>query len=212
MKLIQRRLTNQAKLALGHNPHGSVAKLFDDCFACAADHLMAEAGGPAWDEAAFARLGDHVRAGLHDAADSVVTRVERVLALAHGIELRLKSTDSPALVPSLTDVRDQLSALVYPGFVTATGWDRLPHLVRYLRAVEHRLDRLPDNPGRDRDLTRQVQGLQADYERLRDQTPTPALQEIRWMLEELRVSFFAQQLGTAYPVSEKRIRKAMNAE
>ncbi|HEU5158619.1 MAG TPA: ATP-dependent RNA helicase HrpA [Streptosporangiaceae bacterium] len=215
MRLIQRRLTNQAKLALGHNPHGSVAKLFDDCFACAADRLMAEAGGPAWDEAGFTRLNDHVRAGLHDAADAVVTQVERVLTIAHAIEVRLKSTDSPILVPALADIRAQLAALVYPGFVTATGWDRLPHLVRYLRAIERRLDRLPDNPGRDRDLMRQVQTLQADYESLRDRAADgaadPGLRQIRWMLEELRVSFFAQQIGTAYPVSEKRIRKAMAA-
>jgi ATP-dependent helicase HrpA len=211
MRLIQRRLTNQSKLALSHNPHGSVARLFDDCFACAADRLMAESGGPAWDETGFARLNDHVRAGLHDAADAVVTHVERILALAHGIDLRLKGTSSPALIPALTDVRAQLSALVYPGFVTATGWERLPQLVRYLRAIERRLERLPDNPGRDLDLMRQVQALQADYDRLRDHTPEsdPELQHIRWMLEELRVSFFAQQLGTAYPVSEKRIRKAI---
>jgi ATP-dependent helicase HrpA len=227
MRLIQRRLTNQSKLALSHNPHGGVAKLFDDCFACAADRLMAEAGGPAWDEAAFTRLNDHVRAGLHDAADAVVTQVERVLAVAHAIEVRLKTTASPALVPALADIRAQLTALVYPGFVTATGWDRLPQLVRYLRAIERRLDRLPDNPGRDRDLMRQVQALQADYDRLRDQAQVggadggaaggadgiadPRLQDVRWMLEELRVSFFAQQLGTAYPVSEKRVRKAMTA-
>ncbi len=211
MRLIQRRLTNQAKLALSHNPHGSVAKLFDDCFACAADRLMAEAGGPAWDEAGFTRLNDHVRAGLHDAADAVVTHVERILAVANGIDLRLKSTASPALVPALADIRAQLSALVNPGFVTVTGWDRLPHLLRYVRAIERRLDRLPDNPARDRDLMRQVHALQADYDRLRDQrAPGPELRQIRWMLEELRVSLFAQQLGTAYPVSEKRIRKAMD--
>jgi ATP-dependent RNA helicase HrpA len=215
MRLIQRRLTNQAKLALSHNPHGGVGKLFDDCFACATDRLMAEAGGPAWDEAGFTRLNDHVRAGLHDAADAVVTQVERVLSVAHAIEVRLKTTGSAALVPALADIRAQLSALVFPGFVTATGWDRLSHLVRYLRAIERRLDRLPDNPGRDRDLMLQVHALQADYERLSEGAPDGAaggpLQDIRWMLEELRVSFFAQQLGTAHPVSEKRIRKAMAA-
>ncbi|HEY7486074.1 MAG TPA: ATP-dependent RNA helicase HrpA [Streptosporangiaceae bacterium] len=212
MRLIQRRLTNQAKLALSHNPHGSVAKLFDDCFACAADKLIAEAGGPAWDEEGFTKLNDHVRAGLHDTADAVVTQAERLLASAHAVDLGVKSTGSPALVPALTDIRAQLSGLVYPGFVTATGWDRLPHLVRYLRAIEYRLEKLPDNPHRDRELMLQVQALQQDYDRLRDRVPASAeLRQIRWMIEELRVSFFAQQLGTAYPVSAKRIRKAMDA-
>jgi ATP-dependent helicase HrpA len=215
MRLIQRRLTNQAKLALSHNPHGSVAKLFDDCFACATDRLIAEAGGPAWDEAGFTRLNEHVRADLHDTADAVVTQVERVLTVAHAIEVRLKTTGSAVLAAALADIHAQLAALVYPGFVTATGSDRLPHLVRYLRGIERRLDRLPDNPGRDRDLMLQVQALQGDYDRLRDQAQDgaagPALQDIRWMLEELRVSFFAQQLGTAHPVSETRVRKAMAA-
>jgi ATP-dependent helicase HrpA len=174
---------------------------------------MADAGGPAWDHEGFTRLNDHVRAGLYETADAAVTQVERVLAIAHRIDVQLKSTASPALVPALSDIRGQLSALVYPGFVTATGFDRMAHLYRYLGAIEHRLDRLPDNPGRDRDLMRQAQTLQADYDRLRDrppgEDPDPQLEQIRWMLEELRVSLFAQQLGTAYPVSEKRIRKAM---
>jgi ATP-dependent helicase HrpA len=215
MKLIQRGLTNEAKLALSQGPHGSVAKLVDDCFACAADKLIAEAGGPAWDEAGFARLSDHVRSGLYETADTVVTHVVRILSAAHRVDLRLKSTTSPALLPALTDIRGQLSSLVYPGFVTATGADRLPHLVRYLHAIERRLDRLPDNPGRDRDLMLQVQALQADYDRLRGRhgdESDPRWRQIRWMLEELRVSFFAQQLGTPYPVSEKRIRKAMAGE
>jgi ATP-dependent helicase HrpA len=211
MKFIQRRLTNQAKLALSHNPHGGIAKLFDDCFACATDKLMAEAGGPVWDQDAFTKLNDHVRAGLYDTADAVVGQVERILATAHAVDLRLKSTGSPALIPALTDIRAQLSALIYPGFVTATGWERLPHLHRYLRAIERRLERLPDNPHRDLELTRQIQALQQDYERLRERSRNSAgLRQVRWMLEELRVSLFAQQLGTAYPISEKRIRKAMD--
>jgi ATP-dependent helicase HrpA len=211
MKFIQRRLTNQAKLALSHNPHGGIAKLFDDCFACATDKLMAEAGGPAWDSGAFTTLNDHVRAGLYDTADAVVSQVERILAAAHAVDLRLKSTGSPALIPALTDIRAQLTALIYPGFVTATGWERLPHLHRYLRAIERRLERLSDNPHRDLELTRQIQALQQEYDRLRENARNSAeLRQIRWMLEELRVSFFAQQLGTAYPISEKRIRKAMD--
>jgi ATP-dependent helicase HrpA len=210
MKVIQTRLTNRDRLTLSHNPHGSVAKLFDDCFACAVDTLMAEAGGPAWDSDGFAKLNDHVRAGLHDTADAIVTEVERILASAHAIDLRLKSSGSPALLAAYTDIRAQLSALVYPGFAAATGRRRLPDVLRYLRAIERRLDRLSDNPARDRELTQQVQRLQQDYEHLRGSRPPSAeLQQVRWMLEELRVSFFAQQIGTAYPVSEKRIRKAM---
>ncbi|WP_349666462.1 ATP-dependent RNA helicase HrpA [Actinomadura xylanilytica] len=214
VKQIQARLTNQGKLALSHNPHGSVPALFEDCVTAAADRLIAEAGGPAWDEAGFTRLFDHVRAELHDATAAIVAQVERVLAESHEIDRRLRGTTSLVLVPALTDIRTHLAELIHPGFVTGTGWQRLPDLTRYLRALQIRLDKLPENPGRDRQLMHQVGVLAEEYQQaLRRLPPSrrddePARQ-VRWMLEELRVSLFAQQLGTRYPVSDKRIRKAM---
>jgi ATP-dependent helicase HrpA len=214
VKLIQGRLTNKGKLALSHNPHGSVTALFDDCVTAAADRLIAEAGGPAWDEAGFRALYDRVRADLHDATAEIVALVERILAEAHEADRRLRGTTSLTLVPALTDVRGHLESLIRPGFVTATGWARLHDLPRYLRALQVRLDKLPENPGRDRMLAHQVDVLKQEYEQtLRRLHPSrreeePARQ-IRWMLEEFRVSLFAQQLGTRYPVSDKRVRKAM---
>ncbi|MQY02045.1 hypothetical protein ACRB68_00700 [Actinomadura sp. RB68] len=214
VKLVQGRLTNQGKLALSHNPHGSVAALFEDCVTAAADGLIAEAGGPAWDQAAFTRLYDHVRAGLHDATAEIVAQVERILAASHELDRRLRGTTSLTLVSALTDIRRQQGELVHAGFVTATGRGRLPDVLRYLKALQARLDKLPENPGRDRQLSHQVEVLQQEYEQTLRRLP-PArrgdepVRQIRWMLEELRVSLFAQQLGTRYPVSDKRIRKAM---
>ncbi|MCO5998107.1 ATP-dependent RNA helicase HrpA [Actinoallomurus rhizosphaericola] len=211
LKYLQSKLDNQAKLVLSHNPHGSVPKLLDDCVACAADHLITEGGGPAWDEAGFRRLTDHVRADLADTAADVLAHVQRVLAAAHQVERRLKSTNSPTLIPALTDIRAQLSRLIYPGFVTVTGRRRLPDLLRYLRAIERRLDKLPDDPHGDRLRMQRVQQVEAAYIRARDARPGNAeIRRVRWMIEELRVSVFAQQLGTAYPVSEKRILKALD--
>lgn len=212
---LQARLSNQAKLALGHSPHGSVAALLDDCVACAIDRLIADHGGPAWDEEAFGRLLDRVRAELYGTADEVVDAVARILAVAHRIDRRLSGSVSPALAAMAADVRDQLSGLVYPGFVTATGYRRLPDLPRYLQAIERRLDKAPENPDRDRDRMQAVQHLESSYRRLRDTMPAddPAadeVEQIRWMIEELRVSYFAQPLGTAYPISDKRIQKAID--
>lgn len=214
VKLIRGRLTNKGKLALSHNPHGSVTALFDDCVTAAADRLIAEAGGPAWDEDGFRALYDRVRADLHDATAQIVALVERILAEAHEADRRLRGTTSLTLVPALTEIRGNLTALVHPGFVTATGWARLPDLPRYLRALQIRLDKLPENPGRDRTLAHQVDVLAREYDQTlrrlhpsrRDDEPA---RQVRWMLEELRVSLFAQQLGTRFPVSDKRIRKAM---
>ncbi|WP_243725559.1 ATP-dependent RNA helicase HrpA [Actinomadura rubrisoli] len=216
VKLIQSRLTNQGKLALSHNPHGSVAALFDDCVTAAADRLIAEAGGPAWNEDAFRALYDRVRADLHDATAAIVAQVERILAEAHEIDRRLRGTASLTLVPALTGIRGHLGTLIRPGFVTATGWQRLPDLPRYLRALQVRLDKLPENPGRDRMLAHQVEVLEQEYEQaLHRLHPArrddEAARQVRWMLEELRVSLFAQQLGTRFPVSDKRIRKALAA-
>jgi ATP-dependent helicase HrpA len=211
VKFLQSKLSNQAKLVLSSTPHGSVTALLEDCVACAADKLMTEAGGPAWDEAGFLRLKDHVRAELSDTTAVVFAHAQRVLAAAHEVEARLKSTNSPILVPALADVRAQLSRLVFPGFVTAAGARRLPDVLRYLRAIERRLERLPEDPYRDRERMQQIQQVEARYVRARDARPgEPKIREVRWMIEELRVSFFAQQLGTAYPVSEKRILKALD--
>ncbi|SDR31009.1 ATP-dependent RNA helicase HrpA [Thermostaphylospora chromogena] len=212
VKWVLSQLDNQAKLSLSRSPHEGAVALFDDCMACAADALIAECGGPAWEEEGFRRVRDHVRAGLFDATLDVVRRVEGILRVWHGIGTTLSQMPPSAAVE---DVREQIDNLVYPGFVTATGRRRLPDVLRYLRAAERRLAKLPEDPWRDEDWMLKVHRIEDDYHDLLDRLP-PArrededVTEIRWMIEELRVSFFAQQLGTPYPVSEKRIRKAMD--
>jgi ATP-dependent helicase HrpA len=208
------RLTGTAKLTLSRYPHGSATELFDDCVACAVDALVAEHGGPAWDGDGFARLREVVRAGLNDATLEVVTEVARTLEAAGEVDERLRRLSDPALAPALEDVGAQLAALVYPGFVSATGRRRLPDLPRYLHAAARRLERLPRDPLRDREQMLTVQRLQRSYQELLDRPvagrpPAGALEELRWMLEELRVSYFAQQLGTAYPASEQRFLAAL---
>ena len=189
--------------------------MLDDCAGAAVDRLVEDAGGPAFSSAEFVRLREEVRADLVDATANVVSQVQAVLATAYEVEQRLSGTRDPSLVPALADVRQQLKGLVYPGFVTATGYRQLRHLPRYLQAITYRLDRLPGNLGRDRQLMAQLHQIEQEYRELRAELPAggPAdegLREIRWMLEELRVGFFAQSLGTAYPVSDKRIYRAMD--
>jgi ATP-dependent helicase HrpA len=211
VKLLQSKLSNQAKLVLSNTPHGSVTALLDDCVACAADKLITDFGGPVWEEAEFVRLKDQVRAELTDTTSLVFAHAQRILAAAHEAEARLKSLTSPSLAPALADIRAQLSRLIFPGFVTAASAKRLPDVLRYLRAIDRRLERLPDDPHRDRERMLQIQQVEARYVRARDANPgEPKIREVRWMIEELRVSFFAQQLGTAYPISQKRILKALD--
>jgi ATP-dependent helicase HrpA len=103
------------------------------------------------------------------------------------------------------DISVQVVRLVHPGFVSATGTARLGDLLRYLRAVSVRLDKLAKDPHRDRRIMQQAQAVEAAYDRLRSQRAGPEVAEVRWLLEELRVSLWAQSLGTAVPVSETRI-------
>ena len=221
-KSIQGRLGNQAKLALSHNPHGSVPALFEDVVACATDRLMTAAGGPAWDEAAYGKLFDKVRADLYEVSADTTLKTASALIAFHKASNRLKSVSSPVLLTAVNDVRLHLASLVHagsagsPGFVTETGWRRLTDLKRYLVAVDRRLEALPNHPQRDAQQLLKVQQVQQAYGELlaavpAGRQPSPEVRQIRWMIEELRVSFFAQSLGTPTPVSEKRIMKAMEA-
>ncbi|MBF9128811.1 ATP-dependent RNA helicase HrpA, partial [Plantactinospora sp. S1510] len=214
-KFLQGRLSNEAKLALSRNPHRNVQDLLDDAADAAVDKLIADAGGPAWDADGFTALRDRVRADLVDTTIEVVERVRRVLASAYGVEQRLTRTNSLPLVAALTDIRAQLSALVHRGFVTETGHARLADLPRYLTAIERRLDRLPQNPQRDREQQARIEQVQQEYRDMLAALPPArrdddAVRHIRWMIEELRVNVFAQALGTPYPISEQRIYRAMD--
>ncbi|OIK05922.1 ATP-dependent RNA helicase HrpA [Streptomyces monashensis] len=215
-KFASEKLTNAQKLALSANPHGSVQALFDDCATAAADKLIADFGGPVWDEPSYRKLYDKVRAEIVDTTVRTVAQVQQVLAAWQAAERRLKAVRSPALLANLTDVRAQLDALVKPGFVTWAGIRRLPDLMRYLVAVDRRLQQMPTGVQRDTTRMEKVQEMQDEYAWLLEQLPKgrpvpQAVLDIRWMLEELRVSYFAHALGTAYPISDKRIVKAIDA-
>ncbi|MEU3341570.1 ATP-dependent RNA helicase HrpA [Streptomyces sp. NPDC006668] len=209
------RLTNAQKLALSANPHGSVQALFDDCAMAAADRLIGDFGGPAWDEESYRKLYDKVRAEIVDTTVRAVGQVQQVLAAWQACERRLKAVRSPALLANLQDVRQQLDALVKPGFVTEAGLRRLPDLMRYLVAADRRLQQMPTNVQRDTTRMEKVHEMRDEYAWLLEQMPQgrPVPQQVldvRWMIEELRVSYFAHALGTAYPVSDKRIVKTID--
>ncbi len=215
-KFASEKLTNAQKLALSANPHGSIQALFDDCAMAAADKLIGDFGGPVWDEESYRKLYDKVRAEIVDTTVRTVGQVQQVLAAWQACERRLKAVKSPALLANLADVRKQLDALVKPGFVTWAGIRRLPDLMRYLVAADRRLQQMPTGVQRDTTRMEKVHEMQDEYAWLLEQLPQgrPVPQQvldIRWMIEELRVSYFAHALGTAYPVSDKRIVKAIDA-
>jgi ATP-dependent helicase HrpA len=200
-------------LVLGANPDGSLAALLDDC-ADAAVAVLASA--PAWSRSEFTALRERVADALASSTLDIVGRVEKVLAASHEVEVALPAAPPPTQTEAIADIRGQLARLLPPGFVTATDAKRLGDLTRYLTAVGRRLERLPHGVNADRERMASVHAVQAAYDELR-QALSPAraaaddVRDIAWMIEELRVSLWAQQLGTPRPVSEQRIYRAIDA-
>ena len=218
VRSIAGRLPMTAKMALSSHPYPGAQALLDDCAACAADQVIADVGGPPWNADGFARLVEVARDRLAPRVAAVLEAVAQVLAEAHDVQMRLAGAGSgiPALVPALDDMRAQLAGLIYAGFIADTGADRLPDLVRYLRAIGRRLDKVGGDQIRDDERMASVHRVEGEYDAVRRELPaavrsSPDVIAIRWQIEELRVSLFAQVLGTPGPVSEKRIRAALDA-
>jgi ATP-dependent helicase HrpA len=211
------KLANRDQLLLAAAPHGSLAAVVEDAASAAADALVAEAGGPAWEAASFARLRDHVAGALADRTLAVMRDVVAVLAARADLHRRMETLIAPPLRDARQDVAEQLGSLVYPGFVTATGPARLPDVVRYLQAADRRLERFTDNVAVDRDRMNAIRALEAELRgKVKAYTsrgwPVPAtLVEAGWTIQELRVSQFAQALGVHGQASAKRVRKLLDA-
>jgi ATP-dependent helicase HrpA len=209
VKAMQSGLSNAARLSLAGEDVGA---LLADAVTAALDALIAEAGGPAWDAAGFARLRGHVAGRLPAKAGEVLRDAVRVLDARREVERRLEEVGGSAFEEARMDVRRQLARLVPRDFVARTGAARLGDVERYLQGAARRLERLPDAAAVDRDRMRAVHELEDAYRRRLEARPAPeALREVPWMLEELRVSQFAQGLGTRGQVSAKRIRRALEA-
>lgn len=211
-KAVTNGMSNRERLALGQNPDGSFDALLDDCRACAVDELIAENGGPVQDPVEFEKLTATVRSQL-------ATRVARLLRLllpvldeAHRLAVVLDRSGGEAA----DDVREQRDSLLFPGFVSELGSRRLKELPRYLAAASLRLEALPASAQRDRVGMDALDRVYAAYDRMlsalqEERRGDADVTEILWKIEELRVSLFAQSLGTAIPISEKRVLKAIDA-
>ncbi|WVT82537.1 DUF3418 domain-containing protein [Pengzhenrongella phosphoraccumulans] len=218
---ITTRWSGTQALTLAASPYRSTDALVADVQLAAVDALLdarpPAAGSAVRDAVAYAALREAVRRDLEDTVFRLVADLVAVLTAARELDGAIRSATSLALLNTLQDIRDQAAALVHDGFVTETGAARLPHLVRYLKAARHRLSKAADDPHRDAETAWRIRELEDAYADARaraarsapDAARAAALAEVRWMLEELRVSLFAQQLGTPGPISEKRIRTVL---
>ena len=217
IKYLHEKLPNKAKLGLYFTPFGRVLDLIDDCIACAVDKLIADFGGFVWNEEGFDKLRDFVRENVNEVTVDIAQKVEQILTLTHQLNQRLKGKMDFTMAFALSDMKSQIAGLIYQGFVQKSGYARLPDLLRYLQAIDKRMDKLVQDMNRDRAAMLRVEQVQQAYQQLLAKLPkskpiSDEVAEIRYMIEELRVSLFAQQLGTKYQVSDKRVLAIINAQ
>lgn len=214
LSYVQEHLTHTEKLSLAASPYRSTAALIDDALRAVIDaELDARAELP-WTRADFEAVRDAVNRGLPDRLFRIVATAASVLAAAREADVAISRSSSLALMAPLADCRAQLGQLVFDGFIGRTGLERLPRLVVYLRGIAHRVEKLADNPGRDRACQTEFETALRLFEQAGGSLPlaadaAPPLVAVRWMLEELRLSLFAQPLGPQGPISVQRVRKAL---
>lgn len=213
---VQEHLSNEEKLTLAASTYPGTRALLDDCLAACVDaELRARhPDGLLRTRAEFEAVRDAVAANIMDRMFETVALVARIVRLSRDADRAIAGASSIQLMAALGDLRAQLDALVPAGFVSATGLERLRHLPRYLEAMIVRVRKLVENPGRDRQAMNQLEPSIAAFEQAGGRFPIdPEAPEqivrVRWMLEELRVGLFAQELRTAETVSPQRIAKAL---
>ncbi|TSA40039.1 MAG: ATP-dependent RNA helicase HrpA [Methylococcaceae bacterium] len=147
------------------------------------------------------------KAALISFANDAAKLTQQIMAAYQQVHEQLqkfKDTDAMA-----KDIREQINALVYAGFINTTPFAQLQHFPRYLKAIQYRLDKLDNHPQKLQDIQRYTSRYWSVLEkRAKKDVVHPEQEGFRWMLEEFRVSLFAQQLKTAYPISVKRMEKA----
>ncbi len=209
-------LTSAEKLALAASPYPSAKALVEDARLAVADAVLSRTapGAVVRTRAEFERVRDALSAAVVDETFQTVSLAARILTGAREADRALRSQNSLTLLGALNDVKGQIAGLVFPGFVSRIGVARLAHVPRYLRGAKERVDGLVDNPGRDRQRMTEFERAAAAFAEAGgvippvDDAPV-ALVRTRWLLEEYRISLFAQHLGTAEAVSLQRIQKSL---
>ncbi|SDP02552.1 ATP-dependent helicase HrpA [Microbacterium sp. ru370.1] len=209
-------LTANEKLALAASPYQNAKALIEDARVALADDVLRREAPDAVvrTKADFERVRDAYSAASVDRTFRTVSLAAKILLAQREVERALKDAASMTLLGALNDVRGQVTGLIFPGFLSRTGLQRLQHYPRYLAGALERVRTLSDNPGRDRQRQTEYERSATAFAEAGGAIPLPAdapanLVQTRWLLEELRVSLFAQRLGTAEPVSPQRIAKAL---
>jgi ATP-dependent helicase HrpA len=208
LKYLEKNIPDMQKMAVAYMPLGTMEALRAQIVDVAMDRAFLGEPLPK-DEASFKARLDEGRGRLNLIAQEVARQAGGVLADYAAAVRKLKDARPPKEVAD--DIAAQLSRLVPKDFIARTPWAQLQHLPRYLKAVQMRLDKLRGDPQRDAQRMAELRPLEQRWVRRVAELKGRAdarLDEYRWLLEELRVSLFAQELRTPQPVSAKRLDKA----
>ena len=211
IKHLQQKLPNKSKLVLYFNPFGQVEQLIQDCIRAVIKHDLKELPRAQKDFEAF-REG--IRSELNDKVYDVAIRVEKILSVGHGISKQLKGKVPLDMIQAHAYIKAHLESLIYKGFISECGIERLIDIKRYMDGLSKRLDKLKVDAVKDRMNQIELDKVYDLYDKAINKVPRglevpPELQEVYWMIEELKVSMYAQNLGTKYPISVKRIKQAL---
>ena len=215
LKYLEKNLPNKAKLGLYFNPFGSISQLLEDCILGACLHLVsvyqqAHNKDSISTSAEFQACSDYVRAEIADCVLASAIKVEKVLTLRHEIAKKLKGNVSLNVIQAHADIKQHHESLIHKGFVSESGINKLDDITRYLQGILRRLEKLFIDANQDRlkliDVNKANDALTALIGKQRKDLPLPdEVSACRWLIEELRISLFAQNLGTSQPISLKRI-------
>ncbi|MCX8701552.1 ATP-dependent RNA helicase HrpA [Gilliamella sp. B2840] len=212
IKYLHEKLPNKSKLGLYFNSFGSVLMLIDDCIACAVDELIDKYNQNIQNQQQYQKLLNYTKTNINEMVIDIAKQVEGILTLYYNVNKKLKGRVDLSLAFALSDIKKQLSKLVYKGFVADSGYKRIADIYRYLLAIEKRIEKLMVNVTKDRQSMNIIEEVENQYEKWVNSLPQisrskDSVINIRWMIEELRVNLFAQQLGTPYPISPKRVKQ-----
>jgi ATP-dependent helicase HrpA len=215
IKYLHEKLPNKSKLSLYFNSFGNVLMLIDDCIACGIDYLIETNNKAIHSTDDYQQLLDYTKTHINEIVVDIAQQVELILTLHFSINKKLKGGVDLSLAFALSDIKQQINKLVYRGFVAQSGYRRLNDISRYLAAIEKRIEKLFQNMARDRQSMSIIEDVQSQYDNWinslsNNQRLDTKVTDIRWMIEELRVNLFAQQLGTSYPISAKRIKQQID--
>lgn len=215
-KYVQEHLTQNEKLILAQSPYANLNALIDDAIAACIDNVLftMRADGLIFQKAEFETLRDRVQGIIMDTLFEAVSQVSRILVASRDAQRAIAASNSMTFLAVLSEEKAHIAQLLPAGFVSAVGLTRLPRLLTYLRTITARIEKMQENPGRDRTLAAELETALALFAEAGGRIPLPEhapahIARARWMLEELRVSLFAQNLGTAEPISVQRIRKVL---